>query len=116
MEKAEALNTYFSSVFTEENKSIIPPKSNNFEGTQISKIEFTPEMVKAKILHLNENKSPGPDNIHPFFLKSLARVLCMPISMLFNLSMRSGTNAEQWREAITQQFIKKRCQGSSRKL
>ena len=107
LEKAEALNTYFSSVFTEENKSIIPPTSNNYEGTQISKIEFTPEMVKAKILSLNENKSPGHDNNHPFFLKRLARVLCMPMSMLFNLSMRSGTNAGQWREAIITAIYKK---------
>ena len=107
LEKAEALNTYFSGVFTEENKRIIPHTSINFEGTQISKIEFIPEMVKAKILSLNEIKSPRPDNIHPFFLKRLARVLCMPISMLFNLSMISETNAEQWREAIITAIYKK---------
>ena len=91
LEKVEALNTYFS--------SIIPPMNNNY-GAQISTIEFTPEIVKEEILSLNENKSPGPDNIHPFFVKSLAHVLCISIAMLFKLSMRSGTNAEQWREAI----------------
>ena len=107
LEKAETLNTYFSSVFTDENKSIIPSISNNLVGTQITIIKFTSEMVRTKILSLNENKSPGPDNIHPFFLKRLTRVLCLPISMLFNLSMRSGTNAEQWREAIITAIHKK---------
>ena len=100
LEKAEALNTYFSSVFTEENKSIIPTMINNYDGTQISTIEFTPEMAREKIFSLDENKSPGPDHIHPFFVNRLDHVLCIPIAMLFNLSMRSGTNAEQWREAI----------------
>ena len=65
-------------------------------------------MAKVKILSLNnENTSPGPDNIHPFFLKRLACILCMPISMLFNLSMRSGTNAQQWREATITAIYKK---------
>ena len=83
-----------------------PGKSNGeiYFKYQVSSIS---EMVRTKILSLNENKSPGPDNIHPFFLKRLARVLCLPISMLFNLSLRSGTNAEQWREAILTAIHKK---------
>ena len=49
---------------------------NNYDGTQISTIEFTPEMAREEILSLNENKSPGPDNTRPFFVKRPAHLNC----------------------------------------
>ena len=106
-DKAEALNKYFSSVFTNEDLSNIPPSPICFLSDPITTIDFTPELVKEKLLSLNDNKSPGPDNIHPFLLKTLSHVLCVSISMLFELSIKTGTTANQWKEAIITAVYKK---------
>ena len=107
LQKAEALNTHFSSVFTEENTRDIPAVSKNYNGIPLSTIEFTPELVEKKLLQLDENKSPGPDSIHPVFAKRLAHVLSTPITIILKLSMTSGKNAKQWKEAIVTAIHKK---------
>ena len=63
-------------------------------------IMFTAESVKNKLLQLNDNKSLGPDQMHPYLVKRLVNVLCTPIAIIFNLSMTSGKTARQWNEAI----------------
>ena len=58
---------------------------------------------------MDENKSPGPDQIHPVFAKRLAHVLSIsrPLTILFNLSMNLGTTAKQWKDAILTAIYKK---------
>ena len=81
--------------------------SNNYNGIPLSTIEFTAESVENKLIQLDENKSPGPDQIHPVFAKRLAHVLSTPLAMLFKLSMNSGTVAKQWIYAILTGIYKK---------
>ena len=107
LHQAEALNKYFSSVFTEENTNDIPSVPINYHGTLLSMIMFTAESVKNKLLQLNDNKSPGPDQMHPYLVKRLVNVLCTPIAIIFNLSMTSGKTARQWNEAILTAIYKK---------
>ena len=57
---------------------------------------FTPDMIKMKLLNLNVNKSVGPDNIHPYMLKTLVEFISKPSAILFNKSMESGTTPEKW--------------------
>ena len=93
-QKAETLNAYFSSVFTEVDESNIPDATmRNYNDAPLTSIEFTEESM-------DENKSPGPDQIHPVFAKRLARVLSRPLAILFNLSMNLSTTAKQWKDAI----------------
>ena len=85
VEKVEALNKYFCSVFSIENTAQIPPPMYKFHGEQLITINITPDIVKEKRLNLSNNKSPGMDTLHdvmyplylhPFFLKKLANALC----------------------------------------
>ena len=71
-EKAELLNQYFKKVFTDEDLQKIPnAKKKRIENT-LKDIEITQEEVLKRLKALNQNKSPGPDNIHPRILKELS--------------------------------------------
>ena len=48
---------------------------------------------------LNPNKAPGPDGIHARILKVCAANLVYPLSLLFDLSYRSGSIPSDWKDA-----------------
>ncbi len=113
-DKAEALNGFFSSVFTQEtdeefeemvlHKAILQPMDD---------IEISLEEVKEKLKKINVNKSPGPDGIHPIILYELRDELAYPLVKMFNLSIRSEELPRDWRSANITAVYKKgkeRCQ------
>ena len=63
--------------------------------------------IKMKLLSLNVNKYVGPDNIHPYMLKTLAEFISKQLSILFNKSMESGTTQEKCVEVIITVIHKK---------
>ena len=42
------------------------------------------KQVKNILEKLKISKSPGPDGLHPTFLKELAPELCKPLALIFN--------------------------------
>ena len=100
------MNDYFASVFTEEDLSDIPSAPHMQCNETIGDIRITAEMVRTKLEQLNPNKSPGHDNIHPFTLRELADIICVPMSMLFNKSLQDGAH-KNWRKAIITSIYKK---------
>ena len=66
-EMADALNIYFSSVFTLEDKNNLPVHepllADNVEC--LANMLITPAMIVTKIKKLNDNKSPAIDGITP---------------------------------------------------
>ena len=98
LEKAEALNEYFGSVYQDESDNI-PPATKNYSGIPLSSIEITHEMVMDKLNTLNPGKSTGLDGLHPYFLYSLADILCSPLKILFTKSLKEGVVPSQWLEA-----------------
>ncbi|KAM6036240.1 uncharacterized protein LJ206_001286 [Theristicus caerulescens] len=105
-EKAEVLNTFFTSVFT------------NTVGSQAlgTKIQFDrntdPPSVKEELVcellqELDPYKSMGPDAIHPKVLRELADVIAGPLSTIFKKSWRSGDVPEDWRKANVTPIYKK---------
>ena len=104
--KADTLNDYFASVFTEEDLSDIPSVPHMHCNETIGDIYITPEMVRTKLEQLNPNKSPGHDNIHPFTLREIADIICVPMAMLFNKSLHNGAH-KNWRKAIITPIYKK---------
>ena len=63
-------------------------------------------MVCKKLKKLSPEKSPGHDNWHPYFLREIADVFCIPLSFLFNKSLKEGAH-EKWLKAIITAIYKK---------
>ena len=106
-EKANVLNSFFTSVFTDEPEGNVP----NFKCTKnvecISEVNVSEEMMFKALKKINPNKSPGPDKIHPRVLLELAKELSLPFTILFNLSMTKGTLPKEWKLAEVRPIFKK---------
>ena len=96
-EKADVLNRFFSSVFTKENLATIPQTNGIYNGPLLEDVVITPEEVADKLMSLNPNKSPGPDQIHPRVLKEVSGPISVPLSQIFRKSLENGRLPEQWK-------------------
>eukprot|EP00111_Clytia_hemisphaerica_P012893 TCONS_00037893-protein len=56
-------------------------------------------MIQIEIKHLNQNKSFGPDGIHPKMLLSLSDYVSEPLAVIMNPSLKEGSLPKDWKEA-----------------
>ncbi|CAJ0964682.1 unnamed protein product [Ranitomeya imitator] len=70
-EKANILNTFFSTVFTVENEMLGEIPRNN-ENPILRVTNLTQEEVRNQLNKIKIDKSPGPDGIHPRVLRELS--------------------------------------------
>ena len=105
-DKADILQRQFSSVFIHEPNGTVPtiPRRTDKE---IRMIEVTVAMVEEEIERLNENKSCGPDEIHPKLLKKLMKFISEPLTVLLNRTMREGQMPVDWKGAFVTPIFKK---------
>ena len=95
--KAELLNSYFRSIFTQEGDAPIP----EFRKTDIvlDKILFNEEQVLKLLKGIDETKSRGADNIHPKLVKKTAMQIAKPLTTIFQKSMDMGIVPTDWKLA-----------------
>ena len=107
-ETAEVLQSFFKSVFTEENRNDVPefPEQLNYDQA-ISDVDITQEQVFEKLKSLNPDKAPGPDGISTMVLKTCAVQLVVPLCILFNKTLRGGQLPKDWKNAIITPIFKK---------
>ena len=99
-EKANILGRFFSSVYakgpdwtwvlSDDEKPVIKEKL---------KLNVTKEIILEKLLRINSNKSPGPDNLQPRVIKELAHVLVEPLFIIFVQSIELSKVPFGWRLA-----------------
>ena len=107
---AENLNEYFSSVFTREDISILPVLETKFEGREfdyLGHLIVTPTVVAMKIRDMKDNKSPGVDGIPPKLLLEIVEQISIPLSTVFNLSLKEGIVPLECKEANIIPLFKK---------
>ena len=75
-EKANILGNFFSSVYVKEpDWSWILRDEDKPDIKEDLRLNLTKEDILQKLLKLNANKSPDPDNLQPRVIKELAPVL-----------------------------------------
>ncbi|PKU42713.1 rna-directed dna polymerase from mobile element jockey-like [Limosa lapponica baueri] len=101
-EKAEILNAFFASIFnsrTSYPQGIQPPGLEDKDGEQNNTPIIQEEVVNDLIMHLDTQKSMGPDEIHPRVLRDLAGQLTKPPSIIYKQSWSTGGVPDDWRVA-----------------
>ena len=98
-DKAKILNDFFTSVMVDEPEVLgsIPIQSSS-STKFISNVDITPAKVRKKLQKMKRDKGSGPDSIHSNVLKEVI-TLDIPLSLLFNKSMREGYLPQDWRDA-----------------
>ena len=98
-EKAETLNKFSSDAFTDEDTSNIPSFHTEDTRKPLEKLKITEEEVKKRLESLNQNKSPGPDGLHPRVLKELSSEISKPLAIIMQKSLDGHTLPHNWRDA-----------------
>ena len=99
---ANDLNKFFESTFVHEDISDVPDFPDRVHDN-ICEIQVTKKCVVDKLLNLNVNKTPGPDDMHPYLLKQCADSLSSPLQYLFNQSL----TPTDWKQANVTPIFKK---------
>ena len=106
IEKAEALNNYFSSVFTIENLGNIPQVTTRVDTVQ-EELSIT-EVKLIEILNkLKVDKSPGPDKIHNRVLYEIRYEIVGFLTYMQDFSLNNGQVPKRWKEAEVIPIFKK---------
>ena len=97
IDKAQAFNNYFHSVFTKSDY-VLPHTDNLPQPTQqLHTIQISPNDVSEALNNLDPTKAPGHDNISAVILKSLSSTLTLPITTLFQQSIQSCSIPDDWK-------------------
>jgi len=105
--KAEMLNDYFISVLTDEPEILnsLPEILQSGPYTLLD-VDVSPEIVRKKLQKLKHNKGIGPDGISTNILQQCLD-FDVPLSMLFQTSIRMSQIPQDWRDAHVVPLFKK---------
>ena len=95
---SEVLNQHYCNMFTSEDP-LLPPDPPPHDCPHMPDVLFTPYAVEEVLKRLKNSSSPGPDEISQRALKETAYEISVPLSILFNKSLRSGVVPADWKIA-----------------
>ena len=109
-EMCEILNTFFCSVFTDEDVNKLPEPKCIFlddDSNKLCNFVITKDKVYNKLSQLKENKAPGPDRLSPKLLKKIKMKISEPLCSIFNRSLQDSSVPEDWKIANVTPIFKK---------
>ena len=69
--------------------------------------EITEQGVYNILSNCDSSKSPGPDSIHPYILKTTLTKISPMLTHIFKQSLESGTVPSEWKHAYVTPIFKK---------
>ncbi|CAJ0964212.1 unnamed protein product [Ranitomeya imitator] len=98
-EKANILNTFFSTVFTVENEMLGEIPRNN-ENPILRVTNLTQEEVRNRLNKIKIDKSPGPDGIHPRVLRELSNFKEKATFSLVETNFGGNSKADNYEKLV----------------
>ena len=86
--KAELFNKFFHSIYSKDSVDVNGLTTNVVNPNLLLNVATTAFEVQGILSKLDINKSPSVDNIPSRILQICAKELSVPLSHLFNLSLR----------------------------
>lgn len=111
----DLFSVYFGSVFELNNNANLLSSPINYMNSNmsdsawtnvLSSVSFTEKDIIHKIRQLDGGKGAGPDLLPPSFIKSCAKELSIPLSIIFNKSLCSGIFPKRWKIAHITPILK----------
>ena len=108
-DQSDLFNTFFSDQFSDPSNYDI---SINFCGDHNNGFSISHRDVRHLLLKLDSNKAHGPDGIHGIILKKCAVNIAYPLSLIYNMSYKTGLIPDEWKLAHVVPVHKKGCKAS----
>jgi hypothetical protein len=106
VDKANVLNNCFSENFTLDN-GVMPPMQNRYRGTPCKVPLFTPSTVLGSLLKAKPSDATGPDGFSANFYREIKHEICLPLSWIYNASLKQGMLPSVWKTANVVPVFKK---------
>ena len=103
--KANILNKYFASAFSEPGDKEILINLNQIEN--LGEINVEEKGINKLLANLKPNKASGPDGIPARLIKELSNELSPIFRILFQASLNQGKVPKDWKEANVTPLFKK---------
>ena len=97
--KVELFNKFFHSIYLKGSMDVNSLATDVVNPNLLLNVTTTALEVQGILRKLDISKSPGMDNIPSRILRLCAKELSVPLSHLFNLSLRSGVMPTIWKSA-----------------
>ena len=95
-EIAKLFNQHFYNQFSDSSSYEI---DIDFSNDHFAEFTIDNQNIYNALKNLNPNKSKGPDNIGGLLLKNCAHSISYPLTLLFNISFRTGSLPTEWKLA-----------------
>ena len=107
VQKAEAFNQFFTSIFTKEAPTHLPSLHIDHVVDPVGLPDISTELVCSMLHKLDSYKSPGPDGWPLWALKETAESICIPLSILYSRSLDTGILPDGWKRGHLTPVYKK---------
>ena len=105
-ETCEEMNEQFQKVFNKTD-GIAPPRIDCLSQNKLLNCDVDAAKVEHLLRQLKTPSAPGPDGVDPIVLRSCAKSLAKPLSIIFKKSLDAGRLPKDWSRANVSPIFKK---------
>lgn len=104
---ADAFANHFNSVYTFDNNTDVSHIKLAPHVNEVIVNSITNDDIYEAVKHLKVNKAIGPDKIPSYIIKGCVDFFVYPLNILFNLSLKTKTFPDAWKEVKICPIFKK---------